>query len=316
MGDLVWPSDWQFPFGMSQVLADPSILDFVPLHSELTALLQSANQLDHEVGDVRSLRILLYIANIASHDPEAAASRLITKWRVSDRDAQRQLVLCLRVWAQRIEAMKKAKLASALWAYDRLVGILTYRAQGDLVVPEFTFKHTYPLGRLVTLPPTQAVRDSLMKVLTTDTDAEVLKYAAYLLGILNHASGSEPWRLTREARNVVSKRREQIGASYPEVDRQILWAGMLLGDDEAHEKFLRNLRTQNGPAFDAAYNYKYYKGNRVLMEERYERRPQEGLRTDRMVIDTLRLTWQTLRPLLSGRSSVLFHLDPAWWPID
>lgn len=315
MRDPTGPSDWQFPFGMSDVVLDPSIQDFVPLHSELTALLRDASASDSRLEGVTALRSLLRTADIASHDPECTVERLSSEWRVTDWDAQQELLRSLRLWGQRVAAIKEVNLASSLWAYDRLVGILTYGGPKDLILPSFTFRHTYPLGRLITLAPAKTVGNSLARIVANSTDAEVLKYAVYLLGIVNHPS-SEPWRITRELYDVVSTKREQIGVSYPEVDRQMLWAAMVLGDNEAHKNFMKKVRGQDGPAFDAAYNYRYYRGNRALMEERYERRPQEDLRTDRLVIDTLRVTWQTLRPLLGTRSSVLRDFSPSWWPID
>ena len=233
-------------------------------------------------GRAHIARAVLRAVRKATGSPLDAASRLIRELNLParDRDIVIPLRTCLTQWSDRIPPNRKSAVHQSLWAFDKLLCLLTYEKPGDVALPSFASKHTYPIGRLVNLLPWNAVADSLLRVLKRDNDPQVLLHVAWCFGILNYPVRSEPWEPIREMRHTLHKRKATVGVMWPVVDRQLLYTEAQLGSAQAHEQFLRMLSRSEGASFDAAYNYAYYDGNALLIQDRFERRLEEGVRTD------------------------------------
>jgi hypothetical protein len=183
----------------------------------------------------------------------------------------------------------------------------------DLELPPFLSNNTYPVGNLLGLLPYNLLLDPLLNILERENDYNALQYAAYCIGLLNIPRASEIWREVRDRRLRLHRRKSKIGRRWPLADRQLLYSEAQLGSDRARLEHDRKLRTEDVKQFEAAYNYVYYQGNRKLMEYRFERRIDEGLRADQNVREILLRIYDETRRWLNRNGNRDLKVLPHLW---
>jgi hypothetical protein len=284
----------EFPAKFANAIEDPEILRCFPVNTRLIGLLRSyGTKTRPDIKDV--LRVVR--GSLGSLD--GAARKLLRMYDIpeGEREFLRQVTAKLQAWRQRIPTGKSRITAKTLWAFDQLLSIVGYCQQGDLKFPAaFSSDSTYPIGKLVGLLPASLLTEPLLAILASDNDYNVLQHAAWCIGIINHPSGSNVWCEVREQREWLrksQKRKSEIGENWALVDRQLLYAGVQLGDAEVSYEYIERFKKDGVGQFEAVYNHLYYGGDQDLIKDRFERRLDEGgLRTDQNVFELLPLHLQ------------------------
>ncbi len=316
-----WPdrnTRWrvEIPQSLVDVCADPDVLLYLPVSLQLVDLLDvymGCRQSRFELS-----RKVLQAARNGVDSPYAASIELIRQCGLPerDRDLLRRVEECFRGWRDRIPRDRKKFTKETLWAFDKLQSLFGYQQSGDLWVPEFRARNTYPISRLINLLPEKAFIEPLRRVLEQDTDLNALLYASWCLGNLNlnRPATDELWREVRTLRiESLRSRTDRIGEKWTLVDRQLRYTEAQLGSGEGQQEFERKLTDDTVGQFEAAYNFAYYSGDRHLIRDRFERRLDEGYRTDMNVRTILALDYNHLQKFLKVDDRAWRTLRPQSW---
>jgi hypothetical protein len=260
------------------VIKDPDLVLFLPLSRRLVDILSDYT----DTPKSRIPALVLRAAKLLIISPEVAILELFRACSISEHDleAKARVKVCFLEWRDRIPIDRQVAMAQTLWALNQLLSMISYRDHSDIQFPSFSAIHAYPLGRVVNLVSPAVLVDPLSRILELDLRPQVLQYAAYCLGILPLRSSAKPWERTRELHSALRQRKTQIGKRWRLADRQLLYCQAQQGGEQAHAEFLSKLGDPEVGRFEAEYNTAYYGGDHNLIRDRFERRLDEGVRTD------------------------------------
>lgn len=313
----IWLADPILPVTLLDLLQDPDILCFLPISAELKRTLD-AHVAERAPGPKQLVGDLFRAGAAAMKSPMSAATSLADRYdvAVNDLETRSRLTEQLSHWAQNVDAQKRAELATALRAFDWVMGLLSYQKRGDLHVPAFTFASARPFSTLVGLLPIERTIDPLIKVLSTARDPNLIFHVLYCLGLLNYPTRNDIWILLRQTRLRMRARKEEYGPMWRALDREFLYIEGQLGSDQAIAEYLRLLKDKDGTHFEIAFNIQYYRGNTERVIRSLEDKLDDSGRPDRI----LRPVWDLVRRELLKLtiSGLRGHdtIDPRLWPID
>jgi hypothetical protein len=307
----------EFPVGFLETVMTPELLLYLPLNRRLVNAMA-----DHSAGLPRAdlARRVLRAMPSAARSARDAAAQLVEACGLDARDRDLLGFVHGEVssWLERVRScgVGVSESTQGLWAFDALQGLIDTSSSRPLALPPFTYRYTYPMGRLAGTLPVEYLVKPLLELLRGDKDYRRLQYGAYLFGILPHRPETEPWREVRAARVRVSKSRRHIGKGWRLADRQMLYTEAQTGDAQAQTRFRALMQRPEVALFEAVYNFQYYEGQEAVIRDRYEKRLEEGWRTDSNTREIIGLCYNHLRRMHASDGTAPRSLDPSMWPAD